>query len=383
MTKTIRILCLSSDAAQLELAAQTLRNESDQFHLTTVTHGQECQNRIASETFDVLLIHSVDFSSELIDLLDLANPIGGSPPAIVLADPADEHSPLICSREGAVDYVVNSTDRIQRLPFAIRIAIEQHQLRVERHKAQADLQTLTSELERRISDRTAQLAAANDELEAFSYSVSHDLRAPLRAIEGFARILVEDFSAHLPPDAKRCVDIILNSTDQMNRLIEDLLAFSRLTRIGLAKTEIDMSALAQSVVVEAQRNPAYANTRIIINPLLPAVGDASMIRQVFANLIGNALKFSRKHPQPSVEIGSYRDAEDRVYFVKDNGVGFDMQYTPKLFTVFQRLHRPDQFEGTGVGLAIVKRILSRHKGRAWAQAQPDAGATFFFSLPAP
>lgn len=383
MNKTIRILCLSSDATQLELAAQALRSESELFHLTTVTHRHECQNRIAREPFDVLLIRSADFSPELIELLDLANPVGPSPPAVILADPADEHSPLICSREVAVDYVVNSSARIQRLPFAIRIAIEQHQLRAERHKAQEELQTLTAELEQRISDRTAQLAAANDELEAFSYSVSHDLRAPLRAIEGFARILVEDFSAHLPPEAKRCVDIILSSTEQMNRLIEDLLAFSRLTRIGLAKTKVDMTTLAQSVVADAQRNPAYANARITINPLLPAVGDASMIRQVFANLIGNALKFSRKHPQPSVEIGSYREAEDLVYFVKDNGVGFDMQYAHKLFTVFQRLHRPDQFEGTGVGLAIVKRILSRHNGRAWAEAQPNAGATFFFSLPEP
>ncbi len=226
-----------------------------------------------------------------------------------------------------------------------------------------------------------QLAAANRELETFSYSVSHDLRAPLRAIDGFARILVEDHAAALDPEAQRLLGMIRDNTARMGQLIDDLLAFSRLSRKELETTTLDLRALAQGVVDELGKEEQARQITVTIGPLPPARGDRALVRQALVNLIGNAVKFTRGHSDARVEIGARRDGRDTVYYVRDNGVGFDMRYAHKLFGVFQRLHRPDEFEGTGVGLALVQRIVHRHGGRVWAEGRVNAGATFYFTLP--
>jgi PAS domain S-box-containing protein len=238
--------------------------------------------------------------------------------------------------------------------------------------------TLLKRSEKAVAERTAQLEAANQGLESFSYSVSHDLRAPLRAIDGFSRMLLEDHGHELGEEPRRLLGIIRANTARMGQLIDDLLTFSRLSRKQVQALPIDMGRLVAGVVEDLR---ADERSRIVVGALLPCLGDGALLRQVWTNLIGNALKFSRGRPWPRVEVGSRRAGGETVYLVRDNGVGFDMAYAGHLFGVFQRLHRPEEFEGTGVGLAIVKRIVDRHGGRVWAEAQPGEGATFYFALP--
>ncbi|HZE94952.1 MAG TPA: ATP-binding protein [Gemmatimonadales bacterium] len=240
-------------------------------------------------------------------------------------------------------------------------------------------------LEAQVAQRTEALEGTNAELESFSYSVSHDLRAPLRAIHGFARILLEDHNAKLDPEAQRLLGVIDQNTRRMGQLIDDLLAFSRLGRQGITAGRVDMKELARTVADEVRSVEAEAERKgsleIRIDPLPVARGDRALVRQVISNLLQNAVKFSRGRDNARVEVGSRADGGQTVYFVKDNGAGFDPRYSDKLFGVFQRLHSAEQFEGTGVGLAIVKRIVQRHGGRVWAEGQVDQGATFYFTLP--
>ena len=238
-------------------------------------------------------------------------------------------------------------------------------------------------LEAQVAERTQALEVTNAELESFSYSVSHDLRAPLRAIHGFSRILLEDHNTKLEPEAQRLLGVIDQNTRRMGQLIDDLLAFSRLGRQGITAGRVDMNELTRLVADEIRRGAGEQNghVEITIGSLLPAHGDRALLRQVISNLLHNAVKFTRGRPNARVEVGSRPDGHHTVYFVKDNGAGFDTRYLDKLFGVFQRLHSNEEFEGTGVGLAIVKRIVQRHGGRVWAEGRLNEGATFYFSLP--
>ena len=223
----------------------------------------------------------------------------------------------------------------------------------------------------------AAVGELNRELESFSYSVSHDLRAPLRAIDGFGRILEEDYGPRLDDEGRRLLGVMRSSSKHMGQLIDDLLDFSRLGRLALDRREVDMTALAREVAQELAQGAA----RVEVAALPPGQADRALLRQVWSNLLGNALKYSGKRADPRVEVGGRADAAESVYWVRDNGVGFDMRYAAKLFGVFQRLHAADEFPGTGVGLAIVQRVVSRHGGRVWAEGAVGEGACFFFSLP--
>jgi len=237
-------------------------------------------------------------------------------------------------------------------------------------------QRVKAQLEERVAERTAQLAAANRELESFSYSVAHDLRSPLRAIDGFSRILLDEHAAALPAEAQRHLGLVRSNARQMARLIDDLLRFARLAREPLNRVRVDMADIARHCVEELQ---AQERTAAVVIEVLPAASaDAAMLKQVWMNLISNALKYTRGKVDATVRIGC--QALDGAYYVSDNGVGFDMAYADKLFGVFQRLHRAEDYEGTGVGLAIVAQVVQRHGGRAWAHAQPGKGATFYFTL---
>jgi signal transduction histidine kinase len=235
-----------------------------------------------------------------------------------------------------------------------------------------------AELESRVLERTAELEAVNKELASFSYSVSHDLRAPLRAVDGYARMLEEDYAARLDGEGRRLLSVVRDSAGRMGQLIDDLLAFSRLSRQPLARHSVDNQRLVEEVIAEVRGDSRAA---IEVGELQAAGGDRALLKQVWVNLVGNALKYSSKREAPRVEIGSHVEGEENIYWVRDNGAGFDMRYAAKLFSVFQRLHAQEEFAGTGVGLAIVQRVVSRHGGRVWAEGKPDAGATFFFSLP--
>jgi light-regulated signal transduction histidine kinase (bacteriophytochrome) len=252
----------------------------------------------------------------------------------------------------------------------------------ERKRAEEEVRSLNAELERRVSVRTEELGDAIKQLEAFSYSVSHDLKAPLRAINGFSKALLEDYGPQLEQQAQDYLNSIARGSERMGQLINDLLAFSRLGRNKMSTSTIDMNELARSVFDELQCATPERNIECSLKPLRPARGDRTMIRQVLVNLLSNAIKFTRPANTASIEIGcSSNQTHRNAYYVKDNGAGFDMQYYDKLFGVFQRLHSAKEFEGTGVGLAIVQRIVQRHGGRVWAEGKVNEGATFYFTLP--
>jgi PAS domain S-box-containing protein len=249
-------------------------------------------------------------------------------------------------------------------------------------RGEQELRELNAELDGRVTQRTIALEAANRELEAFSYSVSHDLRAPLRSIDAFSQILLNEYAAPLDAEGRRILGIVLRNVKQMGALIDDLLAFARVTRKELDRRHVDMTSLARSVADELQAVEPDRTIAIDIGSLADAPGDGALLHQVWANLLGNAVKFSRPVETPRVEVRSEQLDGEYRYTVRDNGVGFDPTYVDKLFKPFSRLHPTAEFEGTGIGLAIVARIVGRHGGRVWAEGTPGTGATFGFALPA-
>jgi light-regulated signal transduction histidine kinase (bacteriophytochrome) len=250
----------------------------------------------------------------------------------------------------------------------------------ERKRAEQRIREINVELEHHVAKRTAQLEAANQELESFSYSISHDLRAPLRAMSGFARILEKEYASQLSAGAKQAVERIQQNAARMSQLIDGMLDFASLNWMPITKKKTTPEAIARTVFDELRPDAGNRRVDFEIDKLPPCMADASLLKQVYANLISNALKYSRNRDPAVIKIGCREEKGKYVYFVQDNGAGFDMKYANKLFRVFQRLHGPEQFEGTGVGLAIVQRIIERHGGRIWADAQVDGGATFHFTL---
>jgi light-regulated signal transduction histidine kinase (bacteriophytochrome) len=255
--------------------------------------------------------------------------------------------------------------------LATAILSSQLYAQVKRHAA---------ELEQRVAQRTAQLEASNKELEAFSYSVSHDLRAPLRAVDGFSRIMLRDYAEHVPAEAQHYLQRIRDGAQQMGILIDDLLAFSRLSRQPFARQPVALDDLVRRVLEELSSELDNRQIEFAIGKLPVCDGDPVLLKQVFVNLLSNAIKFTRQRGVARIEVGCLRTNEEEVLYIKDNGTGFDMAYADKLFGVFQRLHRAEDYPGTGVGLAIVQHIVLRHGGRIWAAAEVDKGATFYFTL---
>jgi signal transduction histidine kinase len=310
-----------------------------------------------------------------LEALELTRQRSPHTPFIFLTGTLDDDLAIDALESGATDYVLK--EHIKRLvPVVRRAVLESNERR--------ELQELNAKLEERVTERTARLESAMKELEAFSYSVSHDLRSPLRAIDGFARALKEECGDQLGAEGERLLGTIRNETKRMGQLIDDLLAFSRAGRQQLDASLIDMTELARSAFqnlteATADRSPPTFD----LQALPSSQGDRSMLRQVFANLLGNAIKFSSRNPAPVITVKGWATEKGNTYCVQDNGVGFDPRFAHKLFGVFQRLHSHEEFEGTGVGLALVHRIVERHGGKVWAESTPNAGATFCFTLPSP
>ena len=249
----------------------------------------------------------------------------------------------------------------------------------ERRRAEEEIRQLNHTL----AERATQLEVANQELEAFSYSVSHDLRAPLRHISGFAQLLQQHQDGQHDDEGRELLQRIIDAAQRMGKLIEDLLEFSRVTKLELVGADIDLKELVEEVIREFE--PEMRERKVVLNlSQLPSVhADRALLRQVFENLISNALKFTRTRPVAEIEVGFEDRPGEIICYVRDNGVGFDPRYADKLFTVFQRLHSQEEFEGTGIGLANARRVIVRHGGRMWAESAPDQGACFYFSLPKP
>jgi light-regulated signal transduction histidine kinase (bacteriophytochrome) len=258
----------------------------------------------------------------------------------------------------------------------LNLLLSTYDAAIQRNKELQHSQEALRSLNTRLED-------ANKELESFSYSVSHDLRSPLRSINGFSQMLAKDPQSTLSPEARRYLDIIIGASRQMDQLIDDLLEFSKMGRAEMRHASVELDALVQETIRTLEMAVEGRNIAWRIAPLPRVIGDAAMLKQVFANLLGNAVKYTRPREAAVIEIGTAGEQDGRVIVsVRDNGVGFDMQYVDKLFGVFQRLHRADEFEGTGIGLASVRRIVERHGGRTWAEGKADQGATFYFTLAA-
>jgi signal transduction histidine kinase len=251
----------------------------------------------------------------------------------------------------------------------------------EQRRLAEQLAETNKDLERRVRERTTDLEAANKELEAFSYSVSHDLRSPLRAIDGFVGMLLEDHAKSLDAEGRRLLDVVVKNARKMGALIDDLLEFSRLGRTAMRASPVDMKALVDEALQELLASSPGRRIETKVAALPAAFGDRTLLRQAWVNLLGNAVKYTRQRSVATIDVGGSAGDPENTYWVKDNGAGFDPRYADKLFGVFQRLHSESEFEGTGVGLALVQRVVNRHGGRVWAEGAPGAGATFTFTLP--
>jgi light-regulated signal transduction histidine kinase (bacteriophytochrome) len=300
-------------------------------------------------------------------------------PFIFVSGTMGEDAAIEGLTKGATDYVLKQ--KLSRLVPAIKRALTEAENKRERKRAEEELRIYHEHLEDMVKERTVKLEEANKELEAFSYSVSHDLRAPLRTITGFGNALLEDCEDKLDSNGRNYLHRIIAATGNMALLIEDMLNLSRITRTEMDIVPVNLSSLAKSIKDESQRSQPERLVNFIIAGNMEDSADPGLIRIVLENLLGNAWKFTGKKPEAKIEFGVIQEEGENVYFVRDNGAGFDMVYLDKLFAPFQRLHTTEEYPGTGIGLAIVKRIITRHGGKVWAEGKVDGGATFYFSLP--
>ncbi len=365
--RKLSLLIVDDEPASMRALCDTLEYEGYQTY--GYTSASDALAAMRERSFDLLLADLQMPGTNGIDLMKSAQLVDPTLVAVIMTGHGALETAVAAMKAGALDYIQKPIKLATALPVLER-ALAVRQLRIEKKR-----------LEENVRDRTEELKIANRELEAFSYSVSHDLRAPLRAVSAFTQALLSEHVTKLNDEGRRLLQNVNAGAAHMDRLITDLLRLSQLNRQALHRQPVRFSELVQRVVDGMVSERAGRNIEFVIADFPTWQVDPGLLQQVFVNLISNAIKFTRERAQARIEIGYRKDGTTLVCFVRDNGVGFNMKYMNKLFGVFQRLHSADQFEGTGVGLSIVRRIVERHGGKVWVDGAQDQGATFYFSLP--
>jgi signal transduction histidine kinase len=361
-----RIMIVDDEAPQMKALCNTLLDHG--YETIGFTAAPEALSALRQRKFDLLLADLNMPGMDGIALLRAALEIDPDLVGIIMTGQGTIDTAVEAMKTGALDYILKPFKLSVILPVLSR-AVAVRQLRIE-----------NATLAQRVREHAAELQAANKDLESFAHSVSHDLKAPVRAIDAYAQILIEDTAKLLPENDREFLLRIQRSAREMGALIEGLLQLSRLGRQTLSKQAVHLSALINDVLEEVRREYSDRQVEVRVHKIADCVGDPTLLRQVFVNLLSNAFKFTRGKENALVEVGCREQDAETIYFVRDNGAGFDMQYADKLFGVFQRLHSGTEFEGSGVGLSIVQRIIERHGGRIWAEAEVGKGAAFYFTL---
>ena len=366
MTGPARLLIVDDEVPLMKALCDTLRDQG--YETIGFASAKLALTALQSAKFDLLLADLMMPGMDGIALLQAALETDPELVGIIMTGEGTVATAVDAMKTGALDYILKPFKLSAILPVLSR-ALAMRRLRLE-----------NAQLGQRLREHAAELEAANKDLEAFSLSVSHDLRAPLRAMDGFCGIIEEELGDRLDDSGRRMFKVVHDRSQQMGRLIDDLLAFARLGRRPLARQPVGISALVHEVVDELRKEHVARRIDVRVADLPDAVGDPALLKQVFINLLSNAFKFTRNKEEAVVEVGCDPQTGERAYFVRDNGAGFDTRHAQKLFEAFHRLHGAE-FEGTGVGLSIVHRVIQRHGGRIWAEAEVDRGATFYFTLP--
>jgi two-component system, sensor histidine kinase and response regulator len=362
-----RLLIVDDECASASALGEILTASG--YDVTALNSPLRALDLLRTQHFELVLTDLKMPEMDGIQFLQLAQQSDHNLAGIVMTAYASVDSAVDAMRAGALEYVLKPL-KLSAIDPVIRRALEVRRMRIE-----------IAQLQERVQEDIIKLEAANDELESFAYSVSHDLRAPLRAISGFSTLLTERHSAQMPVEAQEYLGKIIRSVDKMGELIEHLLRFSSLNKQPMLRQLVDMKALVCEAIDQLSKESSDRPVQVKIGELPETYGDAVLLRQVVLNLLSNAFKFTRRREQPEIEIGFSQKDGEQCYFVRDNGAGFDMLYVRNLFRVFHRLHHAKDFEGTGIGLSLTQRIIQRHNGRIWAEAIPDQGATFYFTLP--
>jgi signal transduction histidine kinase len=386
MKLRLRVLHLEDDPDDATLIAALLDADGIEFDAVRVETRDDFIKAMDCESFDMIFADYYLPAFDGLEALEIAKKVCPDVPFLFVSGKMGEELAIDTLKGGATDYVVKQ--RLSRLAPSVRRALKEMGDRAKLREAQEEVRRHQEHLEELVRERTRELEKVNEELraayqdmESFSYSASHDLRSPLIVIEGFSRMIMEDYGDQLDDNGRHLLKAVRENAGKMALLIEDLLAFAKVSTKELRKSEIDMEALAEKTFRELSPNIALRKVQLKISALPPAWGDPPLVRQVFVNLLSNSVKFTAQKPDALIEIGGRREGRGNVYLVKDNGAGFDMDYSGKLFGLFNRAHLNTEYKGTGVGLAIVKRIVEKHGGRVWAEGDPGSGATFYFFLP--
>jgi signal transduction histidine kinase len=367
MNSDVRLLIVDDEEALMTALCRTLELEG--YSTVGFTSARKALEHLSQSTFDVLLTDLMMAEMDGISLLRSARDIDRDLAGVVMTGHGTIDTAVKALQSGALDYVLKPF-RLDNLLAVLTRAVTIRRLQIENRQLQV-----------RVEERTRELEQSNADLESFSYSVSHDLRAPLRAIEGFCGMFMQDYGAQVPADGRDMLASVCAGTARMHRLIDDLLHLARFSRQPLETHTVGMTDLVRRVAASLIEQKRERDVQLRIDELPNCKADGSLLEHVFTNLLSNAIKFTGQRNPAQIEVGAFKDASGQVYYVRDNGVGFDMKYSDKLFGVFQRLHSQADFAGTGIGLSIVHRIIRRHGGRAWAESAPQKGATFYFSLP--